>query len=70
MKASTNLRVATSWNGWGNTSGTCTVHTWNDGVDDDEAEPQLGRRVNAQLQHDERLYRSVATGGRRYWYDD
>ncbi|KAL5398913.1 hypothetical protein PMIN04_009478 [Paraphaeosphaeria minitans] len=62
--------AATSWNGWGNTSGTCTVHTWNDGMEVDEAEPQLGRRVNAQLQHDERLYRSIATGGRRYRYDD
>jgi hypothetical protein len=25
------------------------VHTWNDGVDEDEAEPPVGRRVNARL---------------------
>jgi DDB1- and CUL4-associated factor 11 len=32
------------------------VHTWNDGLNDDEAEPKVGRRVNAKLAHDERLY--------------
>lgn len=46
------------------------MHTWNDGLDDDEGEPKLGRRVNAHLQHDERLYRSAPTGNRGYWYDD
>lgn len=29
--------------------GTCTVHSWNDGVDEDEAEPKSGLRVNAKL---------------------
>ncbi|KAF1841693.1 WD40 repeat-like protein [Cucurbitaria berberidis CBS 394.84] len=64
--------AATSWNGWGTSQGTCTVHTWNDGVEEDEAEPQVGRRVNAQLQHDERLYRSAEGRSRRQpmWYDD
>ncbi|RMZ72138.1 wd repeat [Pyrenophora seminiperda CCB06] len=57
--------AATSWNGWGTSQGTCTVHTWNDGVEDDEAKPEVGRRVNAQLQHDERLYRRHPT-----WYED
>ena len=28
--------AATSWNGWDHGLGTCTVHTWNDGVDTDE----------------------------------
>ncbi|KAF2876907.1 WD40-repeat-containing domain protein [Massariosphaeria phaeospora] len=51
--------AATSWNGWGTSQGTCTVHTWNDGMEDDEAEPVVGRRVNARLEHDERLQRSV-----------
>ncbi|KAF2691591.1 WD40 repeat-like protein [Lentithecium fluviatile CBS 122367] len=50
--------AATSWNGWGTSQGTCSVHTWNDGLEDDEAEPKVGRRVDAQLQHDERLYNS------------
>jgi len=31
------------------------VHTWNDGTEDDEGE-KIGKRVNAQLEHDERLY--------------
>ncbi|KAF2802908.1 WD40 repeat-like protein [Mytilinidion resinicola] len=48
--------AATSWNGWGISNGTCTVHSWNDGVDEDEAEPRMGKRVNAQLEHDDRLY--------------
>ena len=61
--------IATSWNGWGTAQGTCTVHTWNDGVEDDEAEPKIGRRVNAQLQHDERLYRNMGRS-RRHLFDD
>ncbi|TKA74680.1 hypothetical protein B0A55_04702 [Friedmanniomyces simplex] len=28
--------AATSWNGWDHGLGTCTVHSWNDGVDGDE----------------------------------
>lgn len=28
--------AATSWNGWDHGLGTCTVHTWNDGLDTDE----------------------------------
>lgn len=28
--------AATSWNGWDHGLGTCTVHSWNDGVDVDE----------------------------------
>ena len=66
------VSLATSWNGWGTSQGTCTVHSWNDGVEEDEAEPKIGRRVNAQLQHDERLYRSAEGRSRRQpmWYDD
>ncbi|KAH9863302.1 hypothetical protein IAQ61_009579 [Plenodomus lingam] len=66
------LIAATSWNGWGTSQGTCTVHSWNDGLEDDEAEPAVGRRVNAQLQHDERLYRTAEGRSRRQpmWYDE
>jgi WD repeat-containing protein 23 len=46
------------------------VHTWNDGVEEDEAEPRVGRRVNAQLQHDERLYRSPEARSRRQWQEE
>lgn len=28
--------AATSWNGWDHQLGTCSVHSWTDGVDDDE----------------------------------
>ncbi|KAF2146285.1 uncharacterized protein K452DRAFT_305235 [Aplosporella prunicola CBS 121167] len=51
--------AATSWNGWGTSLGTCTVHTWNEDMGaeaEDEGEPAMGRRVNAQLEHDPELY--------------
>jgi len=41
--------AATSWNGWGTSLGTCTVHSWSDGVDEDEAEPKKGLMVDAKL---------------------
>ncbi|KAF2741556.1 WD40 repeat-like protein [Polyplosphaeria fusca] len=62
--------AATSWNGYGTSQGTCTVHTWNDGMAEDEAEPKMSRRVNAQLQHDERLYRAMGRSSRSYLYGD
>ncbi|KAI4259515.1 MAG: hypothetical protein LQ352_000702 [Teloschistes flavicans] len=48
--------AATSWNGWGMSTGTCTTHTWNDGAEDDESEPKMGLRVNQILENDEDLY--------------
>ncbi|TQS33951.1 hypothetical protein Golomagni_05689 [Golovinomyces magnicellulatus] len=41
--------VASSWHGHGSDIGTCTVHSWNDGANDDEAEPKMGRRVDEKL---------------------
>ncbi|KAI9689167.1 MAG: hypothetical protein M1822_000905 [Bathelium mastoideum] len=41
--------AATSWNGWGSQQGTCTVHSWNDGMDEDEGDPGMGKTLNAQL---------------------
>lgn len=48
------------------------MHSWNDGVEEDDAEPKVGRRVNAQLQHDDGLYRSAEGRSRRQpmWYDE
>ncbi|MCJ1356489.1 MAG: hypothetical protein MMC33_006484 [Icmadophila ericetorum] len=48
--------AATSWNGWGMSTGTCTIHSWNDGLDEDEAEPKMGRRVDQRLEEDPSLY--------------
>jgi hypothetical protein len=62
---------ATSWNGWGTSQGTCTVHTWNDGTEN-EGE-KMGKRVNAQLEHDERLYWTstyMGTRSRRGIFDE
>ena len=47
---------ATSWNGWGMSTGTCTTHSWNDGAEDDEGEPKMGIRVDQRLQVDDDLY--------------
>jgi WD repeat-containing protein 23 len=38
-------------------TGTCTVHSWNDGAEDDEAEPKMGLRVDERLVADPELYR-------------
>lgn len=48
--------AATSWNGWGMSTGTCTTHSWNDGADDDEGEPKMGLRVDQRLEMDDDLY--------------
>ena len=50
--------IASSWNGYGMNKGTCTVHSWNDGAEDDEAEPKMGLRVNEKLEVDPEFYES------------
>ena len=39
-------------------TGTCTVHSWNDGAEEDEAEPKMGLRVNQKLEVDPSFYAS------------
>ncbi|KAL8953985.1 MAG: hypothetical protein Q9222_000195 [Ikaeria aurantiellina] len=56
--------AATSWNGWGMSTGTCSVHSWNDNAEDDEGEPKMGLRVDEHLEEDRRLYEQPQTGGR------
>lgn len=57
--------AATSWNGWGMSTGTCTIHSWHDGADDDDKnEPRMGVRVNQRLEEDEALYDNSRTGRR------
>ncbi len=43
-------------------TGTCTLHSWNNGADDDEAEPKMELRVNERLDYDEDLYDSPRAG--------
>jgi WD repeat-containing protein 23 len=48
--------------------GTCTVHSWNDNIDEDEAEPRTGLRVDAKLvpeQEDPPERQSAGFFGRR-----
>jgi len=42
------------------TQGTCTVHSWNDGLEEDEAEPRMGHRVDTELNPNPRLYERPA----------
>ena len=37
-------------------TGTCSVHSWNDGAEEDEAEPEMGLRVNQKLEVDPAFY--------------
>ena len=43
--------TATSWNGWGLSTGTCTVHSWNAGADDDEGDPPIGKSYDDKLRY-------------------
>ena len=52
--------AATSWNGWGMATGTCTTHSWNDGAEEDEGVPEMGLRVDQKLQEDPRFSGSGA----------
>ncbi|KAL8839060.1 MAG: hypothetical protein Q9170_001896 [Blastenia crenularia] len=56
--------AATSWNGWGMSTGTCSIHSWNDGAEDDEDESRMAVRVNQCLEEDEALYNSTRAGRR------
>ncbi|KAL9599967.1 MAG: hypothetical protein Q9179_003384 [Wetmoreana sp. 5 TL-2023] len=57
--------AATSWNGWGMSTGTCTTHSWNDGTEVDEGEPKMGLRVDQHLEEDEALYDRPRRGNRQ-----
>ncbi|KAJ5572537.1 hypothetical protein N7450_009521 [Penicillium hetheringtonii] len=45
------VMAATSWNGWGLSSGTCTVHSWNNGAKDDEGDPPIGKSYDDKLRY-------------------
>ncbi|OJJ43475.1 hypothetical protein ASPZODRAFT_74378 [Penicilliopsis zonata CBS 506.65] len=57
--------AATSWNGWGLSTGTCTVHTWNDNSPSDEGDPPVGRSYDSKLQYVEDFNRYKDTELRR-----
>lgn len=46
-------------------AGTCTVHTWNDGADDDESGIPTGRSVDHELKEDRRLQNTSADASGR-----
>ncbi|EED13777.1 WD repeat protein [Talaromyces stipitatus ATCC 10500] len=59
--------AATSWNGYGASSGTCTVHSWNDSAPEDEGYPPMGLSYDEKLKPSRRSNRS--SGGHRFVYD-
>ncbi|KAJ5048136.1 LEC14B protein [Penicillium chrysogenum] len=58
--------AATSWNGWGLSTGTCTVHSWNAGAAKDEGDPPAGKSYDDRLRHIPEFdqYRESAPHGR------
>jgi WD repeat-containing protein 23 len=50
--------IASAWNGYGLSMGTVTSHSWNDGAEDDEAEPRMGLRLSEKLEQNPRYYES------------
>ena len=55
--------VASAWSGYGMSTGTVTAHSWNDGAEEDDAEPKMGARVDEQLKPDPMFYER--TGSQR-----
>ncbi|KAB8236885.1 WD40 repeat domain-containing protein [Aspergillus alliaceus] len=41
--------AATSWNGWGLSTGTCTLHSWNNGAAEDEGTPPVSKNYDCRL---------------------
>ena len=61
----TDYITATSWSGWGTSLGTCTVHTWNDDLEDgDEGDTPPKCRVGPRLDRNEDLYRATTASTR------
>ncbi|KAL9032730.1 MAG: hypothetical protein Q9214_007838, partial [Letrouitia sp. 1 TL-2023] len=56
---------ATSWNGWGMSTGTCTTHSWNDGAEEDEGDPEMGLRVDERLEENRNLYNDPRHGSQQ-----
>ena len=44
-------------------TGTCTIHSWNDGADEDESLISMGRRVDHKLEHDPAFYNTRTRQG-------
>ncbi|EYE96140.1 WD40 repeat domain-containing protein [Aspergillus ruber CBS 135680] len=44
--------AATSWNGWGLSTGTCTLHSWNDCPTEDEGNPPVGLSYDYRLEEE------------------
>lgn len=43
------ILVASAWNGYGTRSGTCTLHSWNDDIEEDESESCMRIRFDEKL---------------------
>ncbi|GAD92291.1 WD repeat protein [Paecilomyces variotii No. 5] len=57
--------AATSWNGWGMSTGTCTMHSWNAGARKDEDSPP-GQSYNSKLNPIPAFNRYAESGSNPY----
>ncbi|KAI1919785.1 hypothetical protein LOZ12_002254 [Ophidiomyces ophidiicola] len=59
------ILAATSWNGWGMSTGTCSIHSWNDDASEDEGDPPVGQSYDSNLEYVEAFnrYTQVARDG-------
>ncbi|KAF5674918.1 WD-repeat protein [Fusarium heterosporum] len=55
------LLVASAWNGYNMARGTCTLHSFNENIDD-EGEPPLGHSVNDVLKEQPEIYHNSTYG--------
>ncbi|KAM0209794.1 hypothetical protein ACHAQI_006258 [Fusarium lateritium] len=55
------LLVASAWNGYNMARGTCTLHSFNENIDD-EGEPPLGHSVNDVLKEQPEVYHNSTYG--------
>ncbi|KIV89378.1 hypothetical protein PV10_08951 [Exophiala mesophila] len=58
------IMAATSWNGYGSSTGTVSLHSWTDGAADDDGDPPMGLSYNARLDR-----REDSKSGRRPTHD-
>ncbi|KAL3471288.1 WD40-repeat-containing domain protein [Aspergillus californicus] len=60
------VMAATSWNGWGASTGTCTLHTWNNSVRSDDSDIPPGECFDPQLKAVPEMTRAAESE----WYDE
>jgi WD repeat-containing protein 23 len=61
LDALANSTAASAWNGYNMARGTCTLHSFNENIDD-EGDPPMGHSVNNVLKEEPELYQNSTYG--------